>query len=112
MKIKPEHSASEINHRMQVLTIDFEIFVKSAGLGSEKIVQDISSKLYIIENKLSQITSQENITAEKAEQSRKMLTEVVENLHTIQVQNTAEKNEKMSIINRLHNMHDLLLIKE
>jgi hypothetical protein len=111
MKIKPEHIASEINHRLQVLIIDFEIFIKSAHLTDDETAQMILAKLTALKVTFIKIQNGEELTPEEIENIRKKIDDITDKMPKIKAKNPAEKNEKMAILNQIYNLREFIFVK-
>lgn len=111
MKIKPEHIASEINHRLQVLIIDFEIFMKSSHRADDEPEQSVLKQLSSLKETFIKIKNEESLASDELENSRQLIDDTIDKMLKIKVKNPAEKNEKMAILNQIHNLREFIFVK-
>jgi predicted RND superfamily exporter protein len=111
MKIKPEHIASEINHRLQVLIIDFEIFMKSSHTADDESVQSVLKQLSSLKETFIKIKNEESLASQDLENCRLIVDDIIDKMLKIKTKNPAEKNEKMAILNQIYNLRELLFVK-
>jgi hypothetical protein len=111
MKIKPEHLPSEINHRLQVLVIDFELFANSANDDIQPRLNVMHKELTKLKNRFDGLTKHEDLDTELLAEGQKKLKELIDKLLEIKMDSKEGKNEKMAVLNQIHYLKDLMFIK-
>lgn len=111
MKIKPEHIPSEINHRLQVLVIDFELFTKTSPKQHKEKLDNILIQLTQLKDTFVKITKHEDLKPEIVQNGQQVVSNLIEKLPDIKMDTKEGKNEKMALLNQMHYLKNLLLIK-
>ncbi|MEA2041431.1 MAG: hypothetical protein U9N85_02610 [Bacteroidota bacterium] len=111
MKIKPEQIPAELKHRSQILQIDIELFINSNDDKLGDVAQHVLPRLKELNKEFIKIKDSEDLSSEVLKSAKKILTEIIDYMHDIKVEDSLSKNEKIALINQLHEINDILSVK-
>ena len=111
MKIKNAKLTAEINHKAQILLIDTELFISSYFIEENQNSEIILNSLKELNEKFIKIKKIEDLSDKLYISSREKISSIIDIMQEVKVQSSMAKNEKIAVINQLHELKDIFVVK-
>ncbi len=112
MNTKPEYLVSEINHMLQVLVIDFDLFARTNEIADKKLLTVISIQFSELKKLMRSVKKYADLTDPILEESKKITSNMIEQILDLKMNSRESKNEKIAILNQVHQLKNLLSAKK
>ncbi len=112
MEIKAEQKLSEINYVLNMLVIDFDLFVRTSQFEEKSKLDYILNELTTIKRSFITIKNSADLEQKTVNDTLEKFQELIEKLLEVKVNTRESKNEKIALLNQIHRLKNLLLDKK